>query len=262
MSKPKTHPFLRDFTIHVDPRYEIESHIVEYGMWEPHVVGAIQYLVEPGFVCADVGANAGYHSLAMAQRGAHVLAFEPDSENFSRLTQNLHLNPQVVERMTLFKQGLSDKPGKLKVFQSGDQEHRGNSYLSETIDPQKWTNTGGAEPEMCTVSTLDEVLNGGRIDFIKVDVEGMELEVLKGGKRSIERFSPSIIFESLMTESEAPKSLAVQEFLLPLGYHLFFVDLEKYHLNPTLYPAFKHDTVAIHASKLAQHLHLMNVPTG
>lgn len=250
----KTHQFLRDFKIYVDPRHDIENHIVEQGMWEPHVVGVIQYLVEPGFICADVGANAGYHTFAMIQRGAEVLAFEPDSETFERLTRNMELNPHVIPSVKLFKEGLSNRPGTLKVFQSGDDRHRGNSYLAETIDPQKWTREEGSAPEICSVTTLDRILDGGRIDFIKVDVEGMELQVLQGGQSSLEKFFPSIIFESLMTEIEAPKCLAVQEFLQPLGYHLFYVDLQTFHLKPTLYPVFKHDTVAVHASRLGRYL--------
>ncbi len=258
MTTQKTHQFLRDFRIYVDSRYDIENFIVEHGMWEPHVVSAMQYLVEPGFVCADVGANAGYHTFAMVQRGAQVLVFEPDIETFARLTRNIQLNPQVVEKVTLFNEGLSDQPGTLHVFKSGDSEHLGNSYVSETPDPQKWTNAS-VPPQTCPVTTLDRILNGGRVDFIKIDVEGMELRVLKGAEQSLKQFLPSIIFESLMTESEGAKSLEVQEFLQPLGYHLFCVDLGNLHLKPTQYPAFQHDTVAIHASKLKNYIEYMDL---
>ena len=62
-----------------------------------------------------------------------------------------------------------------------------------------------------------------------------------------------------MTEVDGPKSLVVQEFLDSLGYRLFYVDLKSFLLRPTRYPALKHDTVAIHGSKLGRYSQCMDL---
>ncbi len=84
-----------------------------------------------------------------------------------------------------------------------------------------------ATPVPVTVGTLDESLaEQGRIDLIKIDVEGSELEVLRGGRRILERHRPIVYFEFLPCFAE-PKGIRVEtfeEWFKPLGYSLRWVN--------------------------------------
>jgi hypothetical protein len=92
--------------------------------------------------------------------------------------------------------------------------NRGNAELGEE----------GVEVEVTTLDDFATSKNLTRLDFLKIDVEGMEFEVLQGARATLERFHPAIYFET-MYEFEKRRGFevfaSIEKFLSGLGYALF-----------------------------------------
>ena len=128
----------------------------------------------------------------MAQRvgvGGRVLSFEPHPENFRRLEHNLSLND--LPRVSAFHLGLGEAPGQASML-SVDEFNLG----MHRIVPHR---SGGAQPaDTIELTTLDSVCERhglDRLDWVKIDVEGYELKVLRGGLRALEELRPRLFVE-------------------------------------------------------------------
>ena len=246
--------FLGAYRLKLNPFFPMEKRVLEEGVWEQHLATYISHLVEPGFSCVDVGANAGFHTIAMAHYVGEtgcVYAFEPNTLTFPRLVDNLNLNPILKKRVVVEKLGLSDCNEVLRVYQSGKAD--GNAYVSAEFNPDLW-NAGTPEDfDLCIVTPLDEYLAGRPVAFMKVDVEGMELEVLRGAKQTIVRDHPIIVYETLLQDFDNEKIRQCCEFLKELGYQQFFIKPGIDKLIPCDYPNLAEDTLAMHESRLIYH---------
>lgn len=156
------------------------------GLHEPRVQEAIASSLEPGMIFWDVGAHIGFMSVLASRLvgpSGTVRAFEPAYENRERLTVNLHLNAAwnvVVESYALSASG-----GSAELY-------RHKATLMRTLVSQR--GEGEGEPVVCR--TLDEVLVGAPPPhLIKVDVEGLELEVLRGGVALLAVHHPKVLVE-------------------------------------------------------------------
>lgn len=142
--------------------------------------------VRAGSVAIDVGANLGIHSLVLSRcvgaRGT-VIAYEPSRTIHDRLLQNIRENG--VSNIVPRNFGLWEKPGRI-----------GFDPCLADFNIGKGTIHGGAPLEV-PVTTLDEQAAGfgGRIDLIKIDVEGAELSVLKGARGVLAEHRPILIIE-------------------------------------------------------------------
>ncbi|MBE0566436.1 MAG: FkbM family methyltransferase, partial [Krumholzibacteria bacterium] len=126
----------------------------------------------PQDLFVDVGANAGsYTLLACAARGARGVAIEPVPETYARLVANLELNG-LGERVLAANVGLADRPGEL-TFTAG------RDCLNHVVaDGERVAGPTVRVP----VTTLDELLSGVTATLLKIDVEGLETLVVKGGQ--------------------------------------------------------------------------------
>jgi len=155
--------------------------------------------VRPGSVIFDVGANFGYYALMLAAglRGeCEVHAFEPSPATYRRLVRHVALNRMDCVRP--HRLALSDAPGTASMHPRNGNS--GASYLE----------AGGQE---VTVSTLDAFVetNGiERLDFLKLDVEGLEERVLRGGERVLGELRPTILLEIQPTTLRRAGSSAQQ----------------------------------------------------
>ncbi|OGK19657.1 hypothetical protein A3D80_01990 [Candidatus Roizmanbacteria bacterium RIFCSPHIGHO2_02_FULL_40_13b] len=122
----------------------------------------------------DIGASIGIYSSLALRNGMSVTAFEPDPQSFGRLMANTEINAQRRGQVQLIDVALSDETGSAALFSDGI-EH-GCPSLRRTLDQSTFV-------EVPTF-TLDELILNGLIDrptFIKIDVEGAEMNVLRGG---------------------------------------------------------------------------------
>ena len=183
------HPgYLGDVRIHVNTRYKVER-IMWSGGYEPSLLRFLEQRAPTGWICFDVGANVGAITLALAKYGgpaARVHAFEPGPPNLQRLRANLELNPDLAARVDVVPAGVGDEPGELRWREEPDNP--GNALL------------GPEGTHAVPVITLDHYAREHalrRVDFIKIDVEGMELAVMKGARQTLLQLRPLLYFETL-----------------------------------------------------------------
>ncbi len=151
--------------IRIAPEWRGIQEVYEPSVWERFTSDA-----RPGDVVVDVGAFVGLYTIALAKRvGPHgsVVAFEPDPTNFAWLQRHVVLN-RVQHHVTLVRAAVADRAGEAGFLSRDNESHLG--------DVQK----GGLR---VPVTTLDEEFPTQRVDLLKVDVEGHEEQVLRGGMR-------------------------------------------------------------------------------
>ena len=173
-------------------------------------------LVKPGMTAIDVGANLGLYTLLLAQLvGAQgrVISFEPDPDLFSLLRENCSVNGACVEAR-LVALGLSPDRMILQrlTLNSGDN-HLGSSSRAAFRRPLE-----------VEVAAFDSLMPDLLPDFIKVDVQGWELKVLKGMEatlRASEKVQVYLEFwpEGLRRAGDSPAALF--EFVRGLGFRFY-----------------------------------------
>ena len=136
--------------------------------YDPIETELVKSNVKKKDIVVDIGANIGYYTLLMAKLNSHVYSYEPSPDNFKILQKNVYQN-NFSQNVTLHNTAVSNFIGTSKLYlQEG---HTGGHQLG--FDRFQ-TNNSIEVP----VTKLD--LN--KIDFAKIDVEGSELNVLKGMK--------------------------------------------------------------------------------
>jgi FkbM family methyltransferase len=181
----------------VDLSEGIELSLFLFGKFQAHITKNPFLSIPEDGVVLDVGANVGLMTLqfaALAPRGA-VYAFEPTFYALERLKKNLSLNPGLAERVKVIHSFVSEK---------SDAHPSIVAYSSWKVDGQRGESdhpvhlgTPKSAEGVPAVSLDDFCLHEkpGRIDLIKIDTDGHEYEVLKGGREAIARYRPKIIFE-------------------------------------------------------------------
>lgn len=157
-----------------------------------------------GDVVFDVGAHIGLYTLIAAQKvgeGGLVVAFEPDRENFRLLMKNVR-NNHFAGTVRLFQAALGNYEGQKMFFPNADP-------LISSFKP----NLNSRQPKPVAVTTLDNVVAKFKIhhiDWIKIDVEGAEVDVLKGGNKTFADAAQNVIIE--VSNIDALKFLAERGF--------------------------------------------------
>ena len=180
--------------------------------WEEHEFNIIEKFGKEG-VYVDAGAYIGTHSIIMASKADKVYAFEANPENAKVLRENIKIN-NLEDKIEAVEKAVSSKKGivKFKFSKGGD----GTGKISKD----------GVEVESISI---DDVVKG-KVGLIKIDVEGHEIEVLKGSRKALKNFPP-LIFEAL-NEKEFKNTA---DLLEKQGYNKF------YKLNQFSYLALKED---------------------
>lgn len=141
---------------------------------EKESIGWCRKLVRRGAVAVDIGAHIGYYTRILSRlvgRSGHVFAFEPCSENFVVLSKNL--SQQQYRNVTVFKKAVGAQNAQAILFISpGHSNHSLNAGFTESV--------GQEQVEIIPLDLVLEQQRISRVDFIKVDVEGFEIEVLNG----------------------------------------------------------------------------------
>lgn len=180
----------------VDLSEGVDLSLFLFGNFQNHVVNQKHVELKDDDVVFDVGANIGSMALGFAQQlpRGHVYAFEPTDFAFSKILNNLALNPHLAKRITPVQFFLSDQT---------KSDHEIQAYASWKVDGSAANIHrlhGGAVKSAQSVPavTLDDYCSINRIqrvDLIKIDTDGHELKVLRGARRTVEKNRPYIIFE-------------------------------------------------------------------
>jgi FkbM family methyltransferase len=147
------------------------------GLFEPAETRLVRELLQPGDTFIDVGAHIGWFTTIASRRVGNdgaVIACEPYPSNAATLKENLALNR--ADNVRLVEMALGSQSGELSLAPAGD---------SGGITALDW---GQGERVSATMTTLDEVAAGtAAITLLKMDVEGWEPHVLRGGGAALQR---------------------------------------------------------------------------
>lgn len=186
----------------------------EHGYWLGwYEIGkrqAFETAIPEGAVVYDIGANVGYYSLMAAVVSGpkgHVYAFEPLPCNVEYLRKHVTLN-KMTDRITVFDVAVSDKTGEA-AFDLGASTSMG--HLAET-----------GEIKVKQVR-LDDMVASGEIkppDYMKVDVEGAEYDVLNGARVLLAQYKPVIFLDTHNREAHN----ATTKLLNELDYEIYCLD--------------------------------------
>ena len=180
-----------------------------YGEFSPGEAALFAQVLKPGMTALDVGANIGAHTALFAQRvGAQgrVIAYEPQRVIYQLLCANAMMN------------GLTNIEARLAAVGA-----QAGSLLVPPLDYTQVGNFGSLslgrfdKGEQVPVETIDS-LNLPHCHFIKVDVEGMEADVIKGAAQTLSRHRPVLYVENDRRE----KSPALIQALFDAGYRLYW----------------------------------------
>jgi FkbM family methyltransferase len=183
----------------------------------------LNHYLKPDMVLADIGANQGEFVLFSAKRLTRgmVLAFEPVDFLSEQLKVNIALNPFTNIRTFAF--GLSDAPARIPIYMgaTGAGEHEGLATIFQSDQRNRFIQ----EIELKVFDEEVGAMGINRLDFLKIDVEGAELVVLKGSRKTIEKYRPAIMLEiSEDTYRNAGYSVEdVKSFFHSLGYSLHLI---------------------------------------
>ncbi len=152
--------------------------------FEPEELQLMRAHLPPGGVFADIGANVGNHSLfaGLCLGASRIIPFEPNPLAYRLLVLNVLLN------------GLEDRVA-LDVIGVGASDEAADGFAMT----ERHKNLGAArmvagEGDISTVRP-DDVLRDETPDFVKIDVEGMEMSVLRGLEDTVARCRPVILIE-------------------------------------------------------------------
>ena len=179
--------------------------LVDYGVYEPEESPFLLDAATGAHVVFDIGANTGFYSLHWVSRmapGGSIHAFEPVPSTYAWLVRNVALNElEGVIRANNF--GIGDEVKTISIFLP---EFSGSGAASiKNLHPEE--KSIEVEAKIDTLDHYFPTTNLTRLDLMKVDVEGAELFVLKGGRETLARHKPLLFMELLRKWSK------------PFGYH-------------------------------------------
>ena len=197
------------YNLDIDTQYFIECYAWLFGVWDVETTRFLESTLNPGDVFLDIGANCGVMSLVAAAQKARVYAFEPGPEIYPRLQSNVD-NNRLQDVVTVISMGLGNTQGRLN-YEANDHIP-GNGIL------------GGDSGPSVEVTTLDQWISTHpleRIDLIKMDVEGMETQVLEGAMDTLRRFRPIVHLETLWIQDGEISADPILRILDQCGYALW-----------------------------------------
>jgi FkbM family methyltransferase len=183
-----------------------------YGEYCHDEIEWMKTLTNPKSFVLDIGANIGTHAIGISPYVKRVMAFEPDSDNFDLLVKNV--STTMCRNVIPVPAAVSDVLG-----QVGTQFDYGKTSLT----------LSGEIP----ATPIDMIQELPHIDFVKIDVEGMELKVLNGMRQTIASYKPQMLIE-MQDENVYAKTY---DFLNGFGYNIYWLPVRTYtefnHKNNT-----------------------------
>jgi len=174
-----------------------------------------------GQIIIDIGGHIGIYTLNAAKKvGTHgkVITIEPSPDNYRMLTNNIMVNH--LDNVTVINTALASSEGKGKLYLSGSGRH---SLMSK--DKSEFVETS-----LTTLDHLVEKLGLPYIDTVKIDVEGSEMEVLKGSTNALKSKIKRLVIAAYHYPSEADEITKYLKIVAP-------------HLKVELFPSQEgHDT--------------------
>lgn len=206
------------FPVKLRPKEGVSRLTFYFGTSEPDLFAFYDAYLRDGMTVIDAGANVGLHTLFIARRVApsgRVFSFEASPQNFGRLLENVARSS--LKNVSAYPAALGDEGG--KVFFSEDSGDSSRSHISQT--------NSGVTVDMVRLDDVCRKESIGIVDFLKLDVEGCELKVLRGAERLFSIGACRMLQVELDVNnlgSQGEKEGGVEAWLLERGYRAVFWD--------------------------------------
>ena len=192
----------------------------------------LKNIIIPETDTIDIGVYRGVYSYEMAKYSKMVHAFEPNPIIFKDIELNLS---KIIKNINLYNFALSDKENKVLLKVPIRNKNYDKSNYEEyfqmgraTIHEQNVM--GDIETFEIKSKKLDNFTFSNRISFIKIDVEGHEMSVIKGAENTIKQYKPTLLVE-IEEKHSKQKVLDSINYINSLGYESFFYDNELKNTN-------------------------------
>lgn len=210
-----------DFYAPIKTAVKAQKSGIENTLLKNSLVLISKYTSKQNLIIFDVGANYGYLSLVWGQlcisEKGMVYSFEP-SPTVSLITQKNITSNSLDSKIKLIKSAVGNTNGKIEIFDTGT--------TSNVI------NYNNLKPTVVDIITLDQFavnLKLENVSLIKIDVDGIEHEILEGSKRIINKFKPILIIES-------NNDKRILEFCKANGYEILDMNLKRVEINCSVLP--------------------------
>jgi FkbM family methyltransferase len=200
-----------------------------YGEWAEHELCCLKPYIKAGTTVVDVGAHIGTHTLPFATwvGAGDVVAIEPQPAAASVLMVNCLLNNRINVQVV---SGLCGRRRSITTECLIDGNNLGSAAfkLSESVVDRIYAmyhRYFGNVKQSVNVLPLDEIVKGRTVSLIKVDAEGMELDVLTGAREILEDCHPAVFCEQNDTTNLAP----IYDLLSRHGYRLYWLETHPFN---------------------------------
>jgi FkbM family methyltransferase len=171
----------------------ISRELALYGVHEKNSTAELKRLIKPGMKIVEAGANVGYYTLIesrMVGDSGYIYAFEPSPYNIAKLKRNIEINN--IKNAEMIPKAVGANNGVEKFYISS------KSNLSSFIDRKDvnkilYEDKGGKVIDVDVVR-LDDFLKDKKVDYIRMDVEGFEKEILEGLRETLKNDPPKYMF--------------------------------------------------------------------
>ena len=207
-----------DFFLRINPSEDngVELSLHETGTYEKGILSFLQANLRKGDCFVDVGANIGLMSIFASNcvgNEGQVLAYEAHPKTAELLKENIELNQLM--NIQVCQYALGSEEGQTKIYDNWQINRGGASLIVKTDDSVAFD---------IEIDQLDNKIPSNLIPkVIKIDVEGFELEVLKGASETIKRFQPILIVEfSEIRENVHESGAQLVEIIKTFGNYRFY----------------------------------------
>ncbi|WP_025764882.1 FkbM family methyltransferase [Dyadobacter tibetensis] len=170
------YPFISGTRLVVEKGMSSAELQIYTGLYDHEEMLFLMHFLRPEDTFVDIGANVGVYSvLAAGVAGAHVISFEPIPSTFANLKRNIVYN-QLQDRSQLFNMGVGDKPETLVFSNALDA-------VNHVITDSNYSGPVSRIP----VDSLDNMMVTESPNFLKIDVEGFEANVINGAIQTLQR---------------------------------------------------------------------------
>jgi len=196
----------------------ISTELALFNTHEPLNTKLLAQNLKKGMVCFDIGANIGYYTLLESKivgEEGKVIAIEPSPVNFTQLQKNIQ--NEKANNVELYQMAGGDQNGTIK-FLLDPHSNLSRIILNEDSKPE-------GEIVDVPVKKLDSFLDEfsiKKLDFIRMDVEGYEFNILEGMRNSIKKFRPMIQMEVHTNILGNKKTQNLLEWLMSEKYEIIY----------------------------------------
>jgi FkbM family methyltransferase len=201
-------------------------------VFEPHMVRLFDSLVRPTATVLDVGANIGCTTILFGDMARRVISFEPSPTTYAFLAKNVAMSG--LENIELHNVGLGKSAGSFELTFAAN--NRSGGFVSNKMQA-----SAGHQVEAIQILNGDAVIDASDIDgvdFIKIDVEGFERDVIEGLSKTISTYRPTVTLElnhwclNVLQRTSVPDFLDFLRSVFPCLYAVGAEDVCDLH-NPS-----------------------------